>query len=137
MITSEKIAFGVLIVILIFMVFVVSVAVWAHGDSQCLKGQGGNTRLSNGGWVKVTGHLSGADLDGYQGHRYLHGHRKQYYNAAGQGTTQTKSYFDIDFDNVDSDYFRGLPDHNSCPSPPDTINACPPNTNANNHRGYP
>ena len=76
----------------------------AHGEDECLKGTNGSSRLSNGGWVKVVGHLEGTDLDGYQ-----HGHSKQYYNKSGQGTTQTKSYFDIDFDGVDTDYFTDCP----------------------------
>ena len=81
----------------------------AHGEDECLKGQNGSARLSNGGWVKVTGHLSGIDLDDDRGHRYAHGHQKQYYNKSGQGTTRTKSYFDIDFDGVDTDYFTDCP----------------------------
>ena len=77
----------------------------AHGEDECSeRSERDSSRLSNGGWVKVIGHLSGTDLDGYR-----HGHQKQYYNKSGQGTTRTKSYFDIDFDNVDTDYFADCP----------------------------
>ena len=44
------------------MFILVSADVFGHGEGQCLKGQSGSARLSNGGWVKVVGHLSGTDF---------------------------------------------------------------------------
>ena len=117
-ITIKALWYIIISAIILTIFVMVTAKVFAHGQDECLTDADGNTRLSNGGWVKVVEHLSGADLDGF-----VHGHRDQYYDKNGQGTGQAKGFFDIDFDNVDSDYFADCPTtrpprQSSTPNPP-------------------
>ena len=98
---------GICIVILLAIIM----DAWGHGEGECLTDVDGNVPLSDGGWVKVTDHLEGADLDGY-----AHGHRKQYYDKNGIPTIRTTSFFSIDFDDNDSDFYADCP---TAPPPPE------------------
>ena len=95
----------------------------SHGEGECLTDVGGNVRLSNGGWVKVTNHLEGADLDGY-----AHGHRNQYYGKNGKTTKQTSEFYDIEF----GDFFANCPTAPP-PSEPRRKPQSPPPTHLNEH----
>ena len=80
----------------------------AHGEGECLTDVSGNVRLSNNGWVKVTDHLEGADLDGY-----AHGHLNQYFDKNGKTTKKTTEFYDIEF----GDFFANCPSASSPPPP--------------------
>ena len=89
----------------------------AHGEGECLTDAVGNVPLSNGGWVKVTDHLEGADLDGYK-----HGHLNQYFGKNGKTTKKTTVFYDIEF----GDFFASCP--TAPPSPPSTLRTSTPTT---------
>ena len=99
----ERFWMYLLILILIGM-FALVCMTWGHGEGECLTDVNGNARLSNGGWVKVTDHLQGAALK-----EYVHGHRSQYYDKNGNTTIRTTSFFSIDFDDNDSDFYADCP----------------------------
>ena len=110
---------GICIVILLAIIM----DAWGHGEGECLTDVDGNVPLSDGGWVKVTDHLEGADLDGY-----AHGHRKQYYDKNGIPTIRTTSFFSIDFDDNDSDFYADCPTASRPPEPRRKPQPPPPTT---------
>ena len=126
-----KVLWYVIISAMVLTMFVmVSAKVFAHGDGKCLTDADGNVRLSNmrlsnGGWVKIIDHLRDTDLDGF-----IHGHRDQYYDRHGNPTGQAKGFFDINFDDADSDSFADCP---TAPPTP-TLDRTPTKTDRSNPR---
>ena len=114
---TRIIFFSILIAILLAILVMWCADVLAHGEGKCLTDADGNVPLSNGGWVKVVGHLSGAELRGY-----VHGHLKQYYDRRGNPTHQSTGFFSIDFDDTSSPYYssrnRYYADCPAAPPPP-------------------
>ena len=106
------------IVICIVVLLAWLIEAWGHGEGKCLTDVDGNVPLSGGGWVKVTGHLEGADLDGY-----AHGHRSQYYDKNGIPTTLSTSFFNIADNN---EFYANCPPAPPPPEPPPPTTPRPP-----------
>ena len=100
-----KVLWYIIVSAMVLTMFVlVSAKVFAHGNGKCLTDKDGKVKLPDDSWVKIIDHLSGDDLDGF-----AHGHRDQYYDKDDNPTGQAKGFFDINFDDADSDYFADCP----------------------------
>ena len=91
-------------------------AAWGDGEGKCMK-----RRLSHGGWVKITDHLKGDDLNtrGEGLEPYAHGHEKKYYDKNWKIIATGRSYSDIDFDDPNLPYYDNRnDDYVDCPTAP-------------------
>ena len=109
----------IILAMILTMLVLATAKVFAHGEGRCLIDVGRSALLRNGSWVKITRHLSDAELKRLHGSGYKHGHIKQYYDRDDNPTTLSTAFFDIDFDDPGSAYYHDRNrDYVDCPRNP-------------------